>query len=75
MKITLHCKFSFHLVLYHSDDGSCSCSNMSVLKLKSVVIFVKLMYQHSERLKNSMADIEVRFSLGGNFRNISNNTS
>ena len=29
--------------------------------------------KHNERLKNSSADIEIRFSLGGNFRNIANN--
>ena len=27
----------------HSDDGSCNCWNISVFKLKSVVIFVKLL--------------------------------
>ena len=29
--------------------------------------------KHSDRLKNSSADIEIRFNLGGNFRNIANN--
>ena len=29
--------------------------------------------KHSERLKSSSADIEIRFYLGGNFRNIANN--
>ena len=29
--------------------------------------------KHSDRLKNSSADIEIRFNLGGNFRNIVNN--
>ena len=42
MYITLHYKICFHSVLHHSDDGSCNCWNMSVFKLKSVVIFVKL---------------------------------
>ena len=28
--------------------------------------------KHNDRLKNSSADIEIRFQLGGNFRNIAN---
>jgi len=29
--------------------------------------------KHSDRTKDSSADIEIRFNLGGNFRNIANN--
>jgi len=56
---------------YQDIDTSCQISAEDWANLYPIRQFD--VSKHNDRLKNSSADIEVRFNLGGNFRNISNN--
>ena len=56
---------------YQDTDTGCQLSAEDWASLYPIHHFD--VSKHSDRLKNSSADIEIRFSLGGNFRNIANN--
>jgi len=56
---------------YQDTDTGCQLSAEDWASLYPIHHFD--VSKHNDRLKNSSADIEIRFSLGGNFRNIANN--
>ena len=56
---------------YQDTDTGCQLSAEDWASLYPIHHFD--VSKHSDRLKNSSADIEIRFSLGGNFMNIANN--
>ena len=56
---------------YQDTDTGCQLSAEDWASLYPIHHFD--ISKHSERLKSSSADIEIRFHLGGNFRNIVNN--
>ena len=55
---------------YQDTDTGCQLSAEDWASLYPIHHFD--VSKHSERLKNSMADVEVQFELGGNFRNLAN---
>ena len=55
---------------YQDTETGCQISAEDWANLYPIIHFD--VSKHSDRLKNSSADIEIRFNLGGNFRNIGN---
>ena len=58
---------------YQDTDTGCQISAEDWASLYSIIHFD--VSKHNDRLRNSSADIEVRFNLGGNFRNIADNAN
>lgn len=56
---------------YEENDTGCQLSAEDWANLYPIIHFD--VSKHGDRVKNSSADIEIRFNLGGNFRNIANN--
>ena len=56
---------------YQDTDTGCQLSAEDWASLYPIHHFD--VSKHNDRLKNSSADIEIRFNLGNNFRNLANN--
>jgi len=56
---------------YQDSDTGCQISVKDWASLYSIHYFDTS--KHNDRFKNSSADIEIKFNLGRNFRNIANN--
>jgi len=69
----LYMSFLDALNKYQGSDTGCQISVEDWASLYSIHYFDAS--KHNDRLKNSSADIEIRFNLGGNFRNIANNAN
>ena len=52
----------YHIIILYSDDGSGNCRNMSVLKLRSVIISVKFIFLLRMRMRVVLNFESSRFS-------------